>query len=225
MRVEYPIALDPDYGSLERLRQPLLAGRLPRGRGGPDPLPPLRRRRLRRVRAGDPDAAARGRRRRRRRRPRLGRLPRDSRSRPTGRTCSRPRRTSAPSRAEACLPARRRSRFGSTSGRSTASGRIEPGARRVRRARSQDRVPLPRQGRQPRPATTRRGSADPVPRTRGRRGAGRRRRARPRRRGPGPGLRAASLPADPPAGLRSPTARSRSSSTHRELEAYVFTFG
>ncbi len=46
--VEYPIAVDSDYGDLARLREPLLAGGLPRRRGGPNPLPPLRRGRVRR---------------------------------------------------------------------------------------------------------------------------------------------------------------------------------
>jgi thiol-disulfide isomerase/thioredoxin len=43
MRVEYPVALDSDLRGVERLRRPVAAGRLPRRRGGPDPLPPLRR--------------------------------------------------------------------------------------------------------------------------------------------------------------------------------------
>ena len=49
---------------LARLRQPLLAGGLPRRRRGPDPLPPLRRGRVRDDRDGHPAAAARRRRRR-----------------------------------------------------------------------------------------------------------------------------------------------------------------
>ena len=61
----------PRLRSLERLRQPVLAGRLSRGCRGPDPLPPLRRGRLRRGRAGDSDAAAGGGSRRRARRARL----------------------------------------------------------------------------------------------------------------------------------------------------------
>ena len=46
-------------GDLERLGQPVLAGRLPDRRPGQRPLRPLRRGRLRRDRAGDPHAARR----------------------------------------------------------------------------------------------------------------------------------------------------------------------
>ena len=46
---------------VDRLRQPVLAGHLPRRRAGADPLPPLRRGRVRRRRVDDPAPAARGR--------------------------------------------------------------------------------------------------------------------------------------------------------------------
>ena len=78
---------------LARLRQPLLAGALPRRRRGTDPVPPLRRGRVRHDRDGDPAAPARRRRGRRRPGPRRRSTRRASRSRPTGGRCSRPRRT------------------------------------------------------------------------------------------------------------------------------------
>ncbi len=52
MRVDYPIALDSDVRRLAGVQQPLLAGRVHRGRGGADPAPPVRRGRIRRVRTG-----------------------------------------------------------------------------------------------------------------------------------------------------------------------------
>ena len=55
----YPIAVDSDYGVWDELREPLLAGGLPRRRRGPDPVPPLRRGRVRDDRDGDPAAPAR----------------------------------------------------------------------------------------------------------------------------------------------------------------------
>ena len=77
------------------VRQPLLAGRLHRRRRGPDPAPPLRRGRLRRVRARHPAAARRvdG-----SATPGLGRSRGLRGCRPTGRTCDRPRPTSARAR-------------------------------------------------------------------------------------------------------------------------------
>ena len=98
MRVDYPIALDSDYASLGRVRQPLLAGRLHRRRGRPDPAPPLRRGRLRRVREGHPGVAARGRSARASATTSSPSPTTGSRLRPTGRTSSRPRPTSATSR-------------------------------------------------------------------------------------------------------------------------------
>ena len=71
-------------------QQPLLAGRLHRRRGGPDPPPPLRRGRIRRVREGHPAAAARGRARRHRPTTSSSLRPRASRPRPTGPTCESP---------------------------------------------------------------------------------------------------------------------------------------
>jgi thiol-disulfide isomerase/thioredoxin len=59
MGVEYPVALDSDYGVWSTFAN-RVAGRLPRRRGGPDPVPPLRRRRVRRRRVDDPTLAARG---------------------------------------------------------------------------------------------------------------------------------------------------------------------
>ena len=137
MKVEYPIALDSDYGVWQRLLQPLLAGDLRRGCGGTNPSPPVRRGRLRRVRTGDPAVAARGRTTASTTSWSPSR-PRVWRHRPTGRTWNRPRRTSATSRPRtsprpaACRPAKLAGTpsprsCGSTSGRSPGTGRSSAG--------------------------------------------------------------------------------------------------
>ena len=58
--IRYPVAQDNQHGDLGRLRQPVLAGRVPDRRPRPRPPRPLRRGRLRPDRGGDPRAAARG---------------------------------------------------------------------------------------------------------------------------------------------------------------------
>ena len=83
---------------LARLRQPLLAGALPRRPGRRHPRPPLRRRALRAVGARDPAAA---------RRSSATSSPSKRpawRRRPTGTTCARPRPTSATHAAERQAP-------------------------------------------------------------------------------------------------------------------------
>ena len=84
---------------VERLRQPLLAGRLPRGRRGTHPLPPLRRGRVRPDRDGDPAAPGRGRGERLRRRPGDGRAAGARGGRRLADAADRPRPTSATARA------------------------------------------------------------------------------------------------------------------------------
>ena len=59
--IRYPGRPGQRPGDLERLRQPVLAGRVLHRRPGPGPLRPLRRGRIRRERAGDPRAAGRSR--------------------------------------------------------------------------------------------------------------------------------------------------------------------
>ena len=97
--VGYPVVIDNDFAIWRVVREPLLAGRLPRRRRGARPLPALRRGGLRGDRASDPAAAGRrrgARARRRRRARRGGRLghaavPRDLRG-------LRPRRAPQPTR-------------------------------------------------------------------------------------------------------------------------------
>ena len=60
MNVWYPIARQRLRG-LARIQQPLLAGRIHRGRGRTDPPPPIRRGRIRRLRTRHPAVAARSR--------------------------------------------------------------------------------------------------------------------------------------------------------------------
>ena len=55
--IDYPVVLDNNYGDLERLRQPLLAGALLRRQGRRHSRPALRRRTLRAIRARHPGAA------------------------------------------------------------------------------------------------------------------------------------------------------------------------
>ena len=157
------------------LRQPLLAGGLPRRRRRANPLPPLRRRRVRRDRDGDP-AAPDGRAARRTSDQDLvdGRARRDSRWPPTGGRCSPPRRTSGTARAPV---SRRRTWPASTSpwrytpparlplnhwalaGEWTVAGHAavtnEPGGT--------DRVPVPRPRRQPGDGAGDAGNGRPVP--------------------------------------------------------------
>jgi thiol-disulfide isomerase/thioredoxin len=61
MRVEYPVALDSDYGVWGAFANRYWPAVIPGRRGGPDPVPPLRRGRVRRGRVDDPAPAARGR--------------------------------------------------------------------------------------------------------------------------------------------------------------------
>ena len=152
-KVDYPIAIDSDYGVWQAFANHLLAGPVCRRRRGPDPLPPLRRGRVRHVRDGRPAAAPRGGRRRLRSGARHGgsdglrgrgrladpRIARDvPRRRPKQRLCvARPRAvqraTPIPGSA-----APRAERLG-------ADRHVDARAARCRaqRARRADRVPLP----------------------------------------------------------------------------------
>ena len=225
----YPVALDSDYAVWQRLRQPLLAGVYIADARRADPPPPLRRGRLRRVRAGHPAAAARGRattsttswsRSR----------PRASRRRPTGRTCESPetylgyeqaQNFASPGGAALDEPHVRRARsLGSTSGRSSGDWTIgagrgvltEAGGRIAFRFHARD-VHLVLGPRERGASVPFRVLVDGEP-------PGRRARPRRRRAGPRDGVRAAAVPAGPPAGTDRPTARSRSSSSTPGVEAY-----
>ena len=147
MRVEYPVALDSDYAVWQRVREPLLAGRLHRRRGGRDPRTTTSARAAtRECEMVDPAPAARGRARGRPDDSSPSR-PEGSRRRPTGTTWRRPRPTSATSAgAELRLarrrpsstsptPTRRPSACSSTSGRSPATGRSDAAGLRARAGR------------------------------------------------------------------------------------------
>ena len=160
MRVDYPIALDSDYAIWQAFANhywPAVyiadaEGRIRHhhfGEGGYAECEMVIQRLLREAgRDGIPDDVV------------VRRARRGSRPRPTGRTWSRPRATSATSRAGASphrsaprstslARTRRRTRSGSTSGRSPASGRSN-GVPACSTARRTDRVPLPRPRRPPR---------------------------------------------------------------------------
>ena len=135
------------------VREPLLAGGLPRRSRRASPLPPLRRGRLRGDRASDPAAAGRrrGNRPRRRRRPRRGGRLGDA-AVPGDLPGLRPRR--APQR-----PARRRARAQPVGARRRVVG--GRGGRRARSGRRFDRVPLP--GARPQPGPRAAGLGRPGP--------------------------------------------------------------
>ena len=156
-----------------------------------------------------------------------------SRRRPTGRPASRPRPTSATSRAEQfASPGGVRLRRAARLRRAGALAlnhwalagewTIERRRGRARPSRRPDRVPLPRPRRQPRAPATGRG-AGAVPRAARRRAARRRPRARRRQQGNGR-LRAAALPAHPPAGVVADRTF-EITFVGAGAEAYVFTFG
>ena len=226
--IDYPVALDNDYGIWTRLRQPLLAGALLRRHGRHHPRPPLRRRTLRAIRARHPAAA------RRRARARLRRRASAWRRRPTGTTCARPRPTSATGAASTSrhrpaprsttpryeLPERLRLNHWALAGEWTI------GRENVVLDQAGGSIAYRFHARDAHLVLSRRSArADPLPRAPRRRGAGpltRRRRRRGRQR-PAPGR-----PHVP--------ARARSTTTVRErtleitflepgAEAYVFTFG
>ena len=78
--IEYPVVQDNEIRDLERLREPLLAGRVLRRLQGPGPLRRLRRGRIRQERTGDPRAA----------RPKPGTRPARNAPAPTGWPPNRP---------------------------------------------------------------------------------------------------------------------------------------
>ena len=143
LRVDYPIALDSDYGVWSAFANHYWPARVHRRCRGPDPIPPLRRRRIRRAGDGDPAAPARRRRRRASTRTWWSWTRSASKSPPTGERCSRPRPTSATARAPGSPRATSRGSISphvyaaparlppQLNGRSRAAGR-SPGTRRCR---------------------------------------------------------------------------------------------
>ena len=170
--VEYPIAIDSDYGVWHAFANHFWPARLHRRRRGPHPVPPLRRGRVRDDRDGHPAAAARGRRGRLRSGSRDGRARRASRSRPTGGRCERPRRTwaygqsagfASPDRA-AVQRAARLSRAAAARPQPVGAVRdvdARPARRGRGRGRWPHRVPVPGARRQPRDGPDARGDSVP----------------------------------------------------------------
>ena len=217
--IDYPVALDNDYG-VWRPSTTLLAGSLLRRRGGRRSATTTSAKDGTRNRSGHPAAA--GRRKRACLRQGLGvEAEADWANLRTSETYLGSAQRDSRTRGAGCAGLRAPDSL-STTGRSPASGRS--GARsRARPGRRRDRLPLPR-SRRPSRALTRRARADSLPRAPRRRGSGPVTRRRRRRGREGTARRGPDVPARA-------TARRIHERTleitflEPGAEAYVFTFG
>ena len=172
-RVEYPIAIDSEYGVWQAFANHFWPAVYLADARGAHPLPPLRRGRVRDDRDGHPAAADGRRRGRRRPGSRRRSTRRGSRWPPTGGRCSRPRRTSGTARA-AASPPNETPTFDRPHAYSLPSLRLNQWALAgtwtvarhagvLNEAERTDRVPLPRARREPRDGTGLARRGGPVP--------------------------------------------------------------